>query len=215
MLQDDKKLNAEDYSAYRKIAVTGGIGSGKSTVCNALKQAGYPVFSCDEIYAQMLSEPDFAAATEILFPGCVTGGVVQKSVLLENIINNKSAAELLNAFTHPKIMDRLFNKMNKEAKTSGATKIFAEVPLLFEGGFDKLFDKIIIVMRNENDKIKSVLARDNCKEETVRKKMSMQFDYSLPQLKENYPSFDKIIFINNDGSFSSLKIRLSKLIKNI
>ena len=214
-MQDDKKMNAEDYSAYRKIAVTGGIGSGKSTVCNAIKQAGYPVFSCDEIYAQMLSEPDFAAAAEILFPGSVTDGTVQKSALLENIINNKGAAELLNAFTHPKIMDRLFGKMNEAAKTSGATKIFAEVPLLFEGGFDNLFDKILVVMRNETDKIQSVIARDHCKEETVRQKMSMQFDYSLPPQKENYPSLEKIIFINNDGSFSTLKKRLSKLLQEL
>lgn len=215
-----KPKNLTDKTAqrllpYEKIAVTGGIGSGKSTVCALIKQAGRPVFSCDEIYAQMLSEPDFAAAMEILFPGSVTNGAVDKSALFKHIRNDKGAGELLNAFTHPKIMDRLFNKMDEAAKVNGASKVFAEVPLLFEGGFDKLFNKIIVVVRNEKEKIQSVIARDNCTEAFVRKKMSMQYDYSLPQKKENYPSFEKIVFLKNDGSLASLKTRLAKLMKKL
>ena len=210
-----QKQTAQHSLSYEKIAVTGGIGSGKSTVCELLKQAGYPVFSCDEIYSQMLSEPDFTAAMEILFPGCVTNGAVDKAILFNHIRNDKNAGERLNAFTHPKIMDRLFEKTDEAAKVNGASKVFAEVPLLFEGKFDKLFDKIIVVLRNENEKIQSVIERDNCTESSVRKKISLQYDYSLPQKKENYPSFEKISFLKNDGSIARLKIRLSKLIKKL
>ncbi|MDD6995551.1 MAG: dephospho-CoA kinase [Candidatus Borkfalkiaceae bacterium] len=212
---DETSSQKAQTPAYEKIAVTGGIGSGKSTVCALIKQAGYPVFSCDDIYAQMLTEPDFAAAVEILFPGSVTNGRVEKAALFQQIVIRNGAVELLNAFTHPKIMDRLFGKMNEAAKTSGALKVFAEVPLLFEGGFDKLFDKIIVVQRNETDKIQSVVARDRCKEEAVLKKMSLQFDYSLPPQKGNYPSFEKIVFLKNDVSPARLKTRLNALLKKL
>ncbi|MGN1062269.1 MAG: dephospho-CoA kinase [Candidatus Scatosoma sp.] len=215
-----RKRNAAPEAAqippcYNKIAVTGGIGSGKSAVCSFLKEAGYSVFSCDEIYAQMLTEPDFVVALEILFPGTVSGGAVEKSVLLRRIANDKGEAELLNAFTHPKIMERLFEKMDGAAKASGASKVFAEVPLLFEGGYAKLFDKIIVVLRGEAAKVKSVTLRDGCNEETVRKKMSLQFDYSVPPVKENYPSSEKIVFVNNDGSLENLKTRVTVLAKEV
>lgn len=206
--------NAEQMlPRYKKIAITGGIGSGKSTVCALLKEAGYAVFSCDEIYAQMLTEPDFLAALEILFPGTVSGGRVEKAALLTRIANEKGAAELLNAFTHPKIMERLFDKMDEAAKANGASKVFAEVPLLFEGGYGTLFDKILVVLRGEAEKLKSVIARDGCNEETVRKKMSLQFDYSVPPVK--YPTPEKMIFVPNDGTLNRLKARVTALAQEV
>ena len=214
-LQDAKNTIAQKVPVYQKIAITGGIGSGKSTVCALIRQAGYPVFSCDEIYTQMLAEPDFAAAVEILFPGSVNGGKVEKTALFQQVANKKGAVELLNAFTHPKIMEQLFFKMDEAAKKTGISKVFAEVPLLFEGKYDTLFDKIIVVLRNETDKIQSVISRDNCTEDTVRKKMSLQFNYFQPPQKERYPSFEKIEFLNNDVSLARLNIRLAKLLKTL
>ena len=87
-----QKQTAQHSLSYEKIAVTGGIGSGKSTVCELLKQAGYPVFSCDEIYSQMLDEPDFTAAMEILFPGCVTNGAVDKATLFNRQLGSMNFA---------------------------------------------------------------------------------------------------------------------------
>ncbi|MGN1053106.1 MAG: dephospho-CoA kinase, partial [Candidatus Scatosoma sp.] len=100
-------------------------------------------------------------------------------------------------------------------KASGASKVFAEVPLLFEGGYGKFFDKILVVLRDEAAKVKSVTLRDGCNETAVRKKMSMQFDYSVPPVKENYPSPEKIIFVNNDSSLESLKTRVNILAQEI
>ncbi len=226
--------NRSGDSGYCKIAVTGGIGSGKSTVCEEIAGLGYSVFSCDEIYAEMLGEPDFAAAMEILFPGSTSCGRVNKKELLKIILRDKKATETLNAFTHPKIMARLFEKMDEAAKrildahndaqndnsttaikNPGLVPVFAEVPLLFESKSDGLFDKIIVVTRNETEKIRSVIVRDGCKEDVVKEKMSLQFDYSLPPDKENYPSYDKIIFLENNGSRNQLKSKLIKILQKI
>lgn len=222
--------NRSGDSGYCKIAVTGGIGSGKSTVCEEIARLGYSVFSCDEIYGEMLGEPDFAAAMEILFPGSTSGGRVNKKELLKIILRNEKATETLNAFTHPKIMARLFERMDEAAKqtldarnANSATAIkkpwlvpvFAEVPLLFESKSDGLFDKIIVVTRNETEKIHSVIVRDGCKEDVVKEKMALQFDYSLPPDKKNYPSYDKIIFLENNGSKNQLKLKLIKILQQI
>ena len=222
---EELKNQSTNIPNYLKIAVTGGIGSGKSTVCGLIKELGYPVFSCDEIYASMLSEPEFASAMEILFPGATNGGAVDKRALLRIILQNKQSIEKLNAFTHPKIMVRLMEQADEAAAKEREKRlenganiaepilVFAEVPLLFEGKYDGLFDKIIVVKRNETEKIASVIARDKCKEDVVKEKMSLQFDYSLPPEEENYPSFDKIVFLENNDSIDRLKIKIKKIIR--
>lgn len=217
--------NRSDALEYLKIAVTGGIGSGKSTVCKKIKELGYSVFSCDEIYASMLKDMEFSSALEILFPGSTNGGCVNKQALLCTVLRDKKALETLNAFTHPKIMARLFEMMD-EAAVKGKSRcfsqkfeknknilVFAEVPLLFEGKYDRLFDKIIVVKRNETEKIRSVIERDGCKENVVKEKMALQFDYSLLPKKENYPSFDKISFLENNDSLEGLETKIKKIIQ--
>ena len=211
---------------YLKIAVTGGIGSGKSTVCKKIGELGYPVFSCDEIYNSMLGEREFVSAMEILFPGVTDGGRVDKRALLRVVLRDKKAMETLNSFTHPKIMARLFEKTNeaakivyeRQAKDNGKSSekilVFAEVPLLFEGEYDQLFDKIIVVKRNETEKIRSVIARDGCKEDVVKEKMSLQFEYSLPPEKGNYPSFEKISFLENNASPDCLTDKIKQIIQS-
>ena len=211
---------------YLKIAVTGGIGSGKSTVCRKIGELGYPVFSCDEIYASMLGDIEFASAMEILFPGSTDSGRVDKRALLRVVLGNKKAVKTLDAFTHPKIMARLLEKTDEaarkeyEKKLKGDGKngekilVFAEVPLLFEGKYDRLFDKIIVVRRNETEKIRSVIARDGCKEDVVKEKMSLQFDYSLPPDKWNYPSFEKISFLENNASPDCLTNKIKQIIQS-
>ncbi len=211
---------------YLKIAVTGGIGSGKSTVCKKIGELGYPVFSCDEIYASMLGDIEFASAMEILFPGATDGGRVDKRALLRVVLRDKKAMETLDAFTHPKIMTRLFEKTDEAArkeyekrlkdngKNGEKILVFAEVPLLFEGKYDRLFDKIIVVRRNETEKIRSVIARDGCKEDVVKEKMSLQFDYSLPPEKGNYPSFEKISFLENNASPDRLTNKIKQIIQS-
>ena len=73
-----------------------------------------------------------------------------------------------------------------------------------------MFDKIIVVTRNETEKIRSVIIRDGCKEDVVKEKMALQFDYSLPPDKKNYPSYDKIIFLENNGSKNQLKSKANE-----
>ena len=134
-----------------KIAITGGIGSGKSAVCRILKERGYPVFSCDEINRTLLSEKSYLDGLCALFPTCVKDGKLQKTALAALVFSDKEALETLNAYAHPRISERLQRDMDAAQKTC-----FAEVPLLFESGMTKQFDGAIVVLRNKEERIRAV-----------------------------------------------------------
>ena len=73
----------------KKIAITGGIGSGKSLVLECIKELGYPVFSCDMIYKELLQTPKFARKIAELFPSCVKNNEIDRKELGNIVFNNK------------------------------------------------------------------------------------------------------------------------------
>ena len=111
----------------KKIALTGGIGSGKSTVLSILKQMGYPVYSCDEIYREILESQAYVKKVEALFPSCIESGRINRGKLAEIVFKDEEKRKKLNALAHPLIMKTLIERMESEPNLS-----VAEVPLLWE-----------------------------------------------------------------------------------
>lgn len=188
----------------KKIAVTGGIGSGKSTVMKIIAGKGYPIFSCDEIYSQLTSDRDFLNILHHSFGDILNGdGTLDRKKLSEIVFNNPAKLAELDKITHPAIYKEMF----RMADEAGGI-CFCEVPLLFESGAESLFDGVIIVMRNEEQRIKSVTARDKLPEQDVKKRISNQFDY-------NSADFTMYYVIHNCGDLSELERQTEEIIKKI
>lgn len=184
----------------KKIAVTGGIGSGKSAFCDILKQKGCSVYSCDEIYSELLGDLEYLSALAQKFPYCFAGGVLNKKRLAETIFSDESAREELNRLAHPRIMAELMRRME------GQTLSFAEVPLLFEGGYENLFDIILVIKRDKEARIGAISARDGLSREQILSRMNAQCGEEV-YAKKN------VTVIENDGSKEELT-RLAEAILN-
>lgn len=188
----------------KKIAVTGGIGSGKSTVMKIIAGKGYPIFSCDEIYSQLTFDSDFLNILRHSFGDILNSdGTLDRKKLSEIVFNNPAKLAELDKITHPAIYKEMF----RMADEAGGI-CFCEVPLLFESGAESLFDGVIIVMRNEEQRIKSVTARDKLPEQDVKKRISNQFDY-------NSADFAMYYVIHNNGDLSELEWQTEEIIKKI
>lgn len=188
----------------KKIAVTGGIGSGKSTVMKIIAGKGYPIFSCDEIYSQLTSDRNFLNILRHSFGDILNSdGTLDRKKLSEIVFNNPAKLAELDKITHPAIYKEMF----RMADEAGGI-CFCEVPLLFESGAESLFDGVIIVMRNEEQRIKSVTARDKLPEQDVKKRISNQFDY-------NSADFAMYYVIHNNGDLSELEWQTEEIIKKI
>lgn len=187
------------------IAVTGGIGSGKSTLLGLFKAAGYPIFSADEIYAELLRNEEFVQLVSLsvgVEPIKTENGLkLDREKIAEKVFSDGNLLKNLNEVTHGAIMTEMQNRAKHEDKT-----VFCEVPLLFEGSYEKLFDLIIVVRRSDEDRIKAVEIRDGKTKEKVKKIIENQFDYS--KIIED----GHTIIVENDGDLSALKVDAEKIL---
>lgn len=185
-----------------KIAITGGIGSGKSLVCRMIKDAGYPVFSCDEIYKEIQNDPDYLSALERSFGDVVKNNAPDRKKLAAMVFFDAEKLKQLNAIAHPLIMKTLYGRMEQYPVA------FAEVPLLFESRCQTDFDKVIVVYRDFYKRIKAVCLRDGLTEKEVLARIKNQADYEKI-IKEGHT------VIYNDGDAKSLKENVERTLEKI
>ncbi len=192
-----------------KVAITGGIGSGKSSVLAILKGLGYPVYSCDEIYKNLLQNEEYIETIRVRF-GCVKDGKIQTEQLSRLVFSNPKKREELNAVAHPLIMKELRSSMD----AAPFDVVFAEVPLLFEGGYETLFDKILVVHRDKSLRVSSVERRDALTKDEILARINSQIDYDSSAVKEKMENFNAYR-IDNDGDIHLLENKIKKFIKII
>ena len=186
------------------IAITGGIGSGKSSAAQILLEMGYPVFSCDEIYREVILSPAYIQKVNQLFPECIIDGNIDKKILAQMVFADKSKLALLNGIAHPLIMGKLFDSMHN----CNQEIVFAEVPLLFEGNYENNFDLVVVVMRNKENRISSIMSRDNITRAQALNRIDTQFDYENE--KERLQNCNAIL-IENNGTIEELKTQIHKI----
>ena len=126
-----------------KIALTGSIGMGKSTVARMFEAAGVPVFDADAVVRQ-LQGPGGALVERIgeLFPGTVRCGTLDRDCLAQIVLADRSKLEALEALIHPAVREWRQAFIDEHAD---APALVFEIPLLFETGGEKEFDKVVVV----------------------------------------------------------------------
>ena len=191
------------------IAVTGGIGSGKSLVMDILKKIGYTTFSCDDIYRDLSFNKEYLLELKKIFPLVINDkGELERKRLAEIVFNDKKELKNLNDLAHPWVFRILKEKIEKE---NGV--VFSEVPLLFESGAEKDFDYVIIVNRKKNERISAVCARDGVGKENVENRINNQFDY-----EKNLQVFlerENFFVLENNLSVEHLKTNIEKILAQI
>ncbi len=194
----------------KKIAITGGIGSGKSAVLQYVKENGYRTYSCDEIYREIIVCPIYVERLARVFPEAVINGTIDKNVISRLIFQDEEKRRILNSIAHPLIMQRLEERM----ESCNEALVFAEVPLLFEGSYENRFDEIIVVMRGKEERIKSLQRRDGDSTSEIESKMFAQFDY-YGEEADFYFKKRNVILIENCGTELELKEKVDSVILKI
>jgi dephospho-CoA kinase len=126
-----------------RIALTGSIGMGKSTVARMFAAAGVRVFDADAVVRQLQgSGGSLVERIGELFPGCVRAGTLDRECLAQIVLDDPAKLAALEAIVHPAVRDwrQAFIDAN-----AGAEALIFEIPLLFETGGEKEFDKVVVV----------------------------------------------------------------------
>jgi dephospho-CoA kinase len=154
------------------VGLTGGIGSGKTTVCRVFSVLGIPVFNSDE-QAKLLLQDDpvvKAAVVQLFGRSVYPAGVLDRKALAQLVFNDPKALAGLNAIVHPAVR-RAFKEW---AESQQAPYVINEAAILVETGAYPSFDRLVTVEAPEDVRLARVMARDGSPEEQVRQRMSNQ-----------------------------------------
>ena len=156
------------------IGITGGIGSGKSTICAFFKLLGAPVFEADvEAKKLMTSSAEIKTGLIDLFGNSIytKNGILDRKKLAGIIFSDKLQLEKVNALIHPIVRSEF--KLWAEQQTTAY--VIHEAAILFESGFYKMMDFTILVSAPEDIRIKRVIKRDKVSKEQVKERMNKQW----------------------------------------
>lgn len=193
---------------FLTIAITGGIGSGKSEVSSIIKNAGYIVYDADEIYANVIGDENVVFKIYALLriePEYYDGKVFFNRKKVSSVIfSDAEKLNALNIFTHALV----YEKIKKIIDEHNKTPLFFEIPLLFESGHEKDFDRVIVVTRPKKDRVEAVIKRSGLSYFEVLSRINNQFDYDKNDLSEH-------TLIVNDGDIPSLEYKVKKALGEI
>jgi len=193
------------------IGLTGGIGSGKSSVAEMFKDEGAYVIDFDYL-ARVVVEPDAPAwrdivdyfGQEILFPD----RTLNRSKLAEIVFSDAQSRKVLEGFTHPRIFEKR-DTLLKDIKTKYPNAIvIVDVPLLFELSLNKKFDIIILVYVSRDVQIERAIQRGVLTKEEVEKRLQVQINIEKKKLLSDY-------IINNEGSLKNTRDQVRKVIREL
>ena len=178
-----------------KIAVIGGIGSGKSEVMLAFEKAGYVTLSADKINAQLWSDESYLDTLKLNFPEAVIDGTITKATLGAVVFGNYEKLQQLNNISHPLIVGKIME--------TTADNLAVELPLALESGILDTFDKVIMVDTRKCLRLKRLEGRGVSKK---RAKEIMSVQVPTRRLKKCAD-----IIIHNNGTVEQLMAKATAL----
>jgi dephospho-CoA kinase len=155
-----------------KIGITGGIGTGKSTVSKILIALGYPVYFSDD-RAKWLMENNqqlVAELTRLIGDETYIAGKLNRSFIAEKLFSNSQLKEKINELVHPVVR----NDFNDWADSQQAPLLFQESALLVETGAYQLFDALIVVTAPLEQRIKRIQKRDGISINEINMRLTNQ-----------------------------------------
>ena len=182
----------------KKVALTGNIGSGKSWVCQLFQRIGIPVFNSDEEAKRLYDRDDIREAMKARFGEDVyfDDDSVNRKRVAEIIFNDAEAMHEVEQLLYP-ALNAYFDEWAEEQ--DDAPYVLYESAIIFEKHLEDRFDAVVLVSANEQTRLRRVMLRDHCDEETVRERMATQWTEN-----EKRERADFIIEHDNDDEDEAL-----------
>lgn len=193
-----------------KIAVTGGVASGKSTVCNYFRKNGIKVVSLDEIARRVVLPGEKAYNGIIEHFGedvVLEGGNLDRPLLRKKITADPSYKALLESIVQPEILAAMEVEISAGEKGGGRFAVI-EIPLLFEKGLEESFDTNILVCTDHERQIRRLMERDNVSRDGAVSLISIQMPQEEKRKKADY-------IIENDGGLEPVYEKTRAVFKKI
>lgn len=187
------------------VAVTGGIGSGKSAFCSFLTEKNYVVISADNLAKSILQSDQLVKKkiTDAFGNEAYKDGLPNNKFLANIVFSDYESLQLLNSIVHPVVIGETKKIITEEFKKNDI--VFVEAALIFEAEMEDLFDYVVLIKSDSKVKIERLKNRDNSTEEEILKRQESQ----IPD--EEKMDISDFVFENN-GTKEDLKAKAEFLI---
>lgn len=192
------------------IGLTGGIGSGKSTVARSLQEHGFPIVDADLI-AREIVEPGQPALAELAkeFGEDILNadGSLDRGLLASRAFTTKDTTQRLNDITHPRINQRT-QELFDEARENGAEAVIYDMPLLIDKGLHKDMDATIVVHAAEHVRLERLTTKRGLDVDDVRRRINAQID---DETRKQHAD----ILLENNGTEEDLTQQIAQAVDKI
>jgi dephospho-CoA kinase len=174
-----------------KVAITGSIGSGKTTFSDFLKESGYPVIFADDVSKTILAkDPQVRKIVRDSFgKGAYSGNKINKEFLADNIFSNPQKLKKINSILHPRV------RMKIEELSDGYFLnndfVFIEAALIYESKIEKMYDFVVLITADEKIRQKRSVKSKKFSKEDFQKRNNAQLDEEKKIKKADF------VFYNN------------------
>ena len=190
------------------LGLTGGIGTGKSTVANMLKEKGIPVVDTDLISREVIEYPEIIEKIKLEISNEVFdfNNKLDRKKMSEIVFENQEKLKKLNKIMHPEILKKMWDEVEELKKNHKI--IVVDVPLLFEINMEKEVDKILLIYASKEIQLKRIMERDGRTREEAVKIISSQMPLYKKREKSDY-------IIQNNDSLENLEKKLEKILEKL
>lgn len=187
-------------------AITGSIGCGKTTLSKIVRRLGYVVYDIDGWVRRLYYQKDFIKVIAAHFPEVMEGKKVNKRKLRNLVFGDNARLKVLESLIHPFLKQTLMNVRRRNARR--ADLFFMDVALLFEMGWDKYCDYIVVADVDYETQKMRVMRRDNISAADFDKINRIQMDNAAKKVLAD-------VIINTDKPINLLKVELLAMIEEI
>lgn len=188
------------FNKPRIVALTGGIGCGKTTVLHEFQKLGIPCFVADEVAGSYYREPSFLAEIRRLFGDRVLlpDGRADKRAIAQIVFSDRDALQQLNGLIHPRVMGDL--KMFA-LQHAGSPYVIFESAIIYEYGFDQMVDSVVCVYLEEEERLRRLELRDHATREQLQARMRNQLSAEEKMMLADY------VVLNYEGNPRGRQVR--------
>jgi len=192
------------------IGLTGGIATGKSTVAKMFSEAEIPLIDTDFIAKELLNKDSlgYQEVVEYFSEDILhKDKKINRKKLARKIFTNSKKREKLNSIIHPKVKEMVLSEIERYKKLNKEI-VVVDVPLLFESGFDKIVDDVVVVFTTRQLQIERLMDREN-----------IQKDYAILKIDAQMSLEEKVgratYVIDNSSSILETKKQFNKILEEI
>lgn len=188
-----------------KVAITGSIGSGKSTFCNFIAEAGFLVIKADDISKRILKDDKDVKEKVVKEFGkdSFKNNEINKKFLAEKIFSDPVNVAKINSLLHPKVKDKVEQLIEKELKENDL--VFTEAALIYEAEMEDMFDYVVLITADKDVREKRTISDGRLSKEEFRKRNENQVRDEEKKKRADF-------VFENDSSIEELKQKANFLI---